>query len=155
MVPFLVDCSENIVRGFCDRFILPDVLKKATRATQLIKLDGMDKNIHRRDYDFNFFISHELLALKRKGKITDSILHVFKMEAKNFISTFCNHVISKSPLSSYFAQCAKSLNPINMTEITDLCEKAFHRLFQKLVDSNHMTSSVADQAEQEYKEILY
>ena len=96
MVPFLVDCLENIVRGFCDRFIM----KKANTTYKLTKLDVMDKNIHMRDYHFSFSINHELRELKEKGKINDSKLHTFKIEAKDFISTLCNHLLSKSSLTS-------------------------------------------------------
>ena len=72
MVPFLVDCLENIVRGFCDRFILPDIMKQANTTYKFTKLDVMDKNIHMRDFHFSFSINHELRELKEKGKINDS-----------------------------------------------------------------------------------
>ena len=154
MVPFLVDCLENIVRGFCDGFILPDVLKKATNTSQLIKLDVMDEYFYWRDYNFSFSISHKLCVLKQKQKITYFKLDAFKMEAKNLIMTLGNHSISSSPLTSYFVQCGKSLNPIYMSEMPDVCEKTFHRVPQKLADCNHITSSVANEAEKEYKKIL-
>ena len=134
MVPFLVDCLENIVRGFCDRFILPDIMKKANTSYKLTKLDVMDKNIHMRDYHFSFSINHELRELKEKGKINDSKLRAFKMEAKDFISTLCNHLLSKSPLTSYFARCAKCLDPTTMGEMPDVCKQSFHKMLQKLVE---------------------
>ena len=133
MVYFLVHCFENIVRSFWDWFISPDVLKKATRTTQLIKLDVMDKNIRNRDYDFGFSIRHELHALKQKGEITDFKLQAFTTEIKSFISTLCNHLISKIPLTSYFARCTKSLNPVNMVEIHDVCLKGFHHMLHSLL----------------------
>lgn len=133
MVYFLVHCFENIVRSFWDWFISPDVLKKATSTTQLIKLDVMDKNIRNRDYDFGFSIRHELHALKQKGEITDFKLQAFTTEIKSFISTLCNHLISKIPLTSYFARCTKSLNPVNMVEIHDVCLKGFHHMLHSLL----------------------
>ena len=61
-------------------------------------MDVMDIDIYRCDYNFSFSINHELCALKKeKRKITVSKLDAFKMEAKNFITTFCNHLILKSP----------------------------------------------------------
>ena len=155
MVPFLVDCLENIVRGFCDRFILPDIMKKANTSYKLTKLDVMDKNIHMRDYHFSFSINHELRELKEKGKINDSNLRAFKMEAKDFISTLCNHLLSKSPLTSYFARCAKCLDPTTMGEMPDVCKQSFHKMLEKLVEYKQVTSHVADEAEKEYKKFLY
>ena len=42
-----------------------------------------------------------------------------------------------------------------MAEMPDVCEKAFHPMLQKLVDCNHITSSVADEVEKEYRKFLY
>ena len=104
--------------------------------TQLIKLVVMDKNILRCDNNFSFSISHELCALKQKRKITDSELHAFRMVAKNFVSTLYNHLILKSELTSCFVQCPKSLNLINMAEMSDVCEKAFHRMLHRSLSSD-------------------
>ena len=153
MVPFLVDCLENIVRGFCDRFILPDIMKKANTTYKLTKLDVMDKNM--RDYHFSFSINHELRELKEKGKINDSKLHAYKMEAKDFISTLCNHLLSKSPLTSCFARCAKCLDPTTMGEMPDVCKQSFHKMLEKPVEYKQVTSHVADEAEKEYQKFLY
>ena len=115
----------------------------------------MDKNIHRLDYNFNFSINHELRVLKQKGRIIDSKLHVFKMEAKSFISTLCIYLTSESPLTSYLARYSKSLNPIYMAAMPNTCEKVIDLMFQKLVDCNHIISSVAGAAAKEYKKFLY
>ena len=155
MVPFLVDWLENIVRGFCDRFILPNIIKKANTTYKLTKLDVMDKNIHMRDYNFSFSINHELRELKERGKINDSKLHAFKIEAKDFISTLCNHLLSKSPLTSYYTRCAKCLDPTTVGEMPDVCKQSFHKMLEKLVEYKQVTSHVADEAEKEYKKFLY
>ena len=129
-------------------------MKKANTTYKLTKLDAMDKNIHMRDYHFSFSINHELRELKEQGKINDSKLHAFKMEAKDFISTLCNHLLSKSPLTSYFARCAKCLDPTTMGEMPDVCKQSFHKMLEKLVEYKQVTSHVADEAEKECKKFL-
>lgn len=144
----MVDCLENISRGSCDRFSLPDVLKKTTWTTQLIKLDDLDENIRRPENVFSFSISYEFPALKQNGKITDNILQPLNFK-QSINVLFCTMFKILKP-NKY-----GHLSPINMAEITNVCEKDFHRLIQKLVDSNHMTLSEANCTEQEYKEILF
>ena len=42
-----------------------------------------------------------------------------------------------------------------MAEMPDLCEKAFHCMLQNLVDCSHITLSVANEAENEFKKCFY
>ena len=99
MVPFLVESLESMIQKFCcSMFILIDVLEKAQSTIKLLKLNVTDKNIHKRDFKFSFGIKHELRALKRDQKISDSLIYTFKMEAKKFLSTLCNHILEKIPI---------------------------------------------------------
>ena len=67
--------------------------------------------IQKRTYEVGFSIDHNLCQLKHKGKITDSHVNTFKKEAKQFVSTLSNHILSKSPLTSIFTRAAPYLNP--------------------------------------------
>ena len=102
MVPFLVESLESMIQKFCSMSILTDVLEKAQSAVKLLKLNFTDKNIHKRDFEFSFAIKHELRALKRDGKISDSMIYTFMMEAKKFLSTLCNPILEKRPVNSNF-----------------------------------------------------
>lgn len=42
-----------------------------------------------------------------------------------------------------------------MAEMPDLCGKAFHCMLQNLVDCSHITLSVANEAENEFKKCFY
>ena len=75
---------------------------------------------------------------------------ILKKEAKHFVSTLCNHIISKSPLTSYFARC---FNPISLAEIPDTCEKRFHNFLQKFVDGKLITSLFADEVKREFHKL--
>ena len=77
------------------------------------------------------------------------------MEAKDFISTICNHLLSQSPLTSYFARCAKYLDPTTMGEMPDVCKQSFRKMREKLLEYKQVTSHVADEAEKEYKKFLH
>ena len=70
---------------------------------------------------FSFAIKHELRALKRDGKISDTLIYTFKMEAKKILSTSCNHIRKKSPLNSYFARCTRSRSPLYLAEALPRC----------------------------------
>ena len=54
MVPFLVNTIEEVLRDFCSKFILDDVMKKAEKALDLVKLDMMNVNIHKPTTDLGF-----------------------------------------------------------------------------------------------------
>ena len=107
-----------------------------------------------RTYEVGFSIDHDLRQLKRERKVTDNHVNIFKKEAKQFVSTLCNHILSKNPLTSYFAHTAHCLNPISLVEILDTCEKGVHSLLQKLVDGKLITSLFADEAKRELHKFL-
>ena len=107
-----------------------------------------------RTYEIGFSIDHDLRQLKREGKITDGHVNTFKKEAKQFVSTLYNHILSKRPLTSYFARAARCLNPINLAEISDTREERFHNLLQKLVDGKLITSLFADEAKREFRKFI-
>ena len=140
MVSFLVDSSENIIRNFAEKLILSDVLKKANNTYKLNQIDFTDQNIQKRLYEVSFAI-----------KVTDSKVNAFTVEAKKFVSTLCNQIIEKSPLNSYFACLARSLNSINLAEMPESFERRFHNLLKKLVDCKQIKSSLADKAKEEFR----
>ena len=94
-VSFLVDFLENIIRKLCAKFILTDVLRKAKSTTDLLKFDFTYKDNQKQDFDFGLSINHDLSVFKGKGKINDSKINSFKMEATTFLATLCNHIIKK------------------------------------------------------------
>ena len=152
MVPF--ESLESVIQKFCSMFILTDVLEKAQSTVKLLKLNVTDKNIHKRDFEFSFAIKHELCALKRDGKISDSLIYTFKMEAKNVLSTLCNHILEKSPLNSYFARCTRSLSPLYLAEAPESSEKYFSGLLSKLVEYKQIKPFVADVAKEEFSDFV-
>ena len=119
MVLFLVACLQSLFRGFAERFILPDVLKKVSPTYKLSQLDKMDESIQKRTYEVSFSIVHDLCVLKNEGKMTDFKTNTFKNEARRVISTLCNHYYIFLYLLSTFLI---------------LPEKVLYNLLQKLVD---------------------
>ena len=132
-MPFIVDSLENLVCSFVERFILPDVLKKATTTHNLSQLVMTDPKTQMRIYEVGFSIDHDLCHLERKKKITDSYVNTFKKKAKQSVSTLCKHILSMSPLTSCFVRAAQCLNSIILTEIPDTCEKQVHNILQNLL----------------------
>ena len=154
MVPFLVESLESMIQKFSSMFILTDVLEKAQSTVKLLKLNVTDKNIHKRDFEFSFAIKHELCALKRDGKISDSLIYTFKVEAKNFLSTLCNQILEKSSLNSYFARCTGSLSPLYLAEAPESSEKYFSGLLSKLVEFKQIKPSTADVEKEEFSHFV-
>ena len=107
-----------------------------------------------KETEFSFAIKHELRALKRDGKISDSLIYTFKIEAKNFLSTLCNHILEKSPLNSYFAWCTRSLSPLYLAEAPESGEKYFSGLLSKLVQYRQIKPSEVDVAKEEFSHFL-
>ena len=87
---------------------------------------------------------HELHALKRDGKISDSLIYTLKMEAKKLLSTLCNHIREKSLLNSYFARCTRSLSPLYLAKVPESIEMYFSGLLSKLVEYKQIKPSEAD-----------
>ena len=122
---------------------------KSQSNVKLLKLNVNDKNIHKRDFDFSFAIKHELHALKRDGKISDSLIYTLKMEAKKILSTLCNHIREKSLLNSYFARCTRSLSPLYLTKVPESIEMYFSGLLSKLVEYKQIKPSEPDVVKEE------
>ena len=99
MVSFIAGSLENLVRSFVERFILPEILKKANFTHKLSHLHMTDPNIQMRTYGVGFSIDHDLRQLKREGKITDSHVNTYKKEAK--------HILSKIPMAFYVARATR------------------------------------------------
>ena len=104
MVPFLVDTVGKILRDFCGIFILIDVISKAVKTVDLIKISMLDTTIHKPNVDLGFTLRHDIGVLKRKGTISDTQISRFKEDAKNFLATLANHIATKTPIQSYFAK---------------------------------------------------
>ena len=154
MVLFLVESLESMIQKFCSMLILTDVLENVPSTVKLLKLNVTDKSIHKRDFEFNFAIKHELRALKRDGKISDSLIYTFKMEAKNFLSTLCNDILEKSPLNSYFAWCTRSLSLLYLAEAPKSSEKYFSGLLSKLVEYKQIKPYEVKVAKEEYSHLV-
>ena len=68
MVSFLVDTIEEIVRDFCGRFILSDVMSKVVKTVDLIIISMLDNTIHKPNVDLGFPLRCDIGVLKKKKK---------------------------------------------------------------------------------------
>ena len=112
MVPFFVDTIEEILRSFCGRFILNNVMSKTVKTVDLIKISMSNTTIHQPNVGLGFALRHYVDILKKKGEISDKQIARFKKDAKNFLATLANHIITKTPIQSYFGRCTRSVNLI-------------------------------------------
>ena len=146
MVSFLVDTIEEIVRDFCGRFILSDVMSKVVKTVDLIIISMLDNTIHKPNVDLGFPLRCDIGVLKKKKRtISDTQITRFKEDAKNFLATLANHIATKTPIQLCFAKCTTSLNPIYMVEDPDACKWLFDHILAKLVSTKHFRSEFEDE----------
>ena len=120
MVPFLPDAIERLVRGFCSKFILDEVMdKKAKRAVDLVKLDVTDKNLQKRDMEFGYRLKHEIKLVK--PKVTDTQIKEFERSAVKFLATMCHHMLQNSPLKIPFVRWCRCFNPLIILMHAEKC----------------------------------
>ena len=143
-VPVLVDTLEEFVWEICTRFALDDFMEKASSTAALIKLNNLDANIHKNIVNVRFGVRHEIKTLKKIRKVTDIQINNFLKEVKQFFSTFCHLILSKSQINSQFTMYYRSLNPFYMTEYPEKFSKLFDVILQKLIALRHITSTDAD-----------
>ena len=151
MVSFIIDTIEEILRDFCGRLILSDVMSKAVKTVDVIKISMLDTTIHKPNVDLGFALKHDIgVSKKKKGTVYDMHIARFKEDAKNFLATLANHIATKTPINSYFARCTRPVNPIYVVEDSDACKRLFDRILAKLVSTKHFSSEFADECKQQY-----
>ena len=100
------------MRSFCGRFILSNVMSKTVKTVDVIKISMLNTTFHQPNVDLGFALRHDIDILKKKGEISDKQIARFKEDAKNFLATLANHIITKTPIQSYFGRCTRSVNLI-------------------------------------------
>ena len=91
---------------------------------------------------------------EKRKKVKECEVDLFLEEVKQFLAALCNHLLTKSPISSHFARCCRSLNPVYMGEYPETCKKLFDKIVEKLVICKHATLTQADAGKNEYSNFL-
>ena len=138
MVPFLVDGIEEIVTGFCTKFILSTV--------DFIKLDVMDRNFQKPDVDLGFGMKHEISLLKSTQKITEN----FKMCTKRFFVKDESPHLEAFPNSIPFYMLVQVYGP----NLHGGLPWRLQENMEKQVSSKYITCTLADDAKSEYRQFL-
>ena len=63
-----------------------------------MKLDVTDKSIQKVTPNLCFDLKSDLKNLKAAKKVTDCHAHNPLLEVKNFLSSLCNHLLTKTPI---------------------------------------------------------
>ena len=87
-----------ILKHFCGRFILSDVMSKAVKTVDLIKIGMLETTIHKPNVDFGFALRHDIAVSKKKkkkkGTISNTQIARFKGDAKNFLVATLSNCIA-------------------------------------------------------------
>ena len=128
MVSVLVDTFEEISSECCSKFILDKVMERSTSTTKLIKLNVLDKNIQKVSVDLGFELKGEIKSFKKEGTIKETKLLDFYQNIKKFLSSLCNHLLTKTHLQSQFTICCYCFNLCFMTDYQSSCKKIFKKI---------------------------
>ena len=125
-------------------------------APVLIKIDISDKKVQKSvsDLDLGFSIKHDLKQLALQKCVTDGAVFMFEEEVISFLTKLCSHMMEKSPMTSPFARCLCCLSPAYILEQSEICEKFFEKIVEKLVSFKTILAKYVDAAKLEYSYLL-
>ena len=130
MVQFLVDTIEEVLRDFCSKFILDDVMKKAEKTLDLAKLDMMNVNIHKPSTDLGFSLRHDMMVLKKSGKVNDTQIFNFKRDVRRSCLHYAVTLLRKHQFSPTLQDVPELLilfTWLNLLIVVESCLITFYK----------------------------
>ena len=74
-------------------------MSKTVKTVDVIKISMLNTTFHQPNVDLGFALRHDIDILKKKGEISDKQIARLKKDAKNFLATLANHIITKTPIN--------------------------------------------------------
>lgn len=135
MLPYLSKDIEMLLRSLMERFIKTTVLENATTLKKLLSIDVSNRENHKsvKKIHLGFAVSNELAQFK---EATEDTVTAFRRDCRNFLETFLNHVMEKTPLDNRLVKHIKCLNPeVLAAETTEVTQEDFKFLLDCLLPS--------------------
>ena len=102
--------------SFSIMHVFSDTMKKADTTLKLLKIDPLNKNIHKPldALDVGMGVNLHLYTWRKSEKYKGSLVLNFHKGVILLLSNITAHVIEKCPLKHQIVRCASSLNPNNL-----------------------------------------
>lgn len=152
MVPFLSDTLEGMLRKLMNDFIRKEVLREASNARKLIKVD-VEKKENRLPVDM---LNHgtAVKAILRSSDITEGAKHQFRKDCIVLLTKLIQKLQERSPLNYLIVRCSSSLSPVNMVQNQEKAVNHFGVLVERLHRYEWVSATIADSAKDEFEDFV-
>ena len=157
MIPYRANDLGLVFKTLLNRMITSEVMAEAgDDCYKLIKIDTSNKANLRslKNIDVGFVAAAELK--KKPGSERDRL--EFRQACRRFILTIIDKLKKKSPLNYSLVRNLSCLDPMEITNKTDLCESKFRKVLQLMVDIRRMKITevrVFDKAKSRLDKLYY
>jgi len=154
MVTFLAQDLFELLKSLMQRFVKPDVMKKATTCSKLLDIKVKDSKslLAPAKVHIGFTTENIIKELVSKKKISERQDLQFRMECRDCLSTTVSRLFEKSPLNHGIVKSLRCLNPKSMvTENEDTNVSRMKKLLQVFVGCGHHEESSCDDVISQYK----
>ena len=160
MVPFIGSDLRRMLVGVMKRFVKKDIMKSADSAVKLMKIDPLDKNVHKSysKVDLGFAAEQELNNVKtrRPNSVSDKQIMELRMQCKDFLAKMSSKLISKCALRYPLARSMSCLDPRQLATSKDTCLQKMKTILAILVPAGRVRGGVAvcDDVMRQYEEFI-
>ena len=132
MIMFLVEDLQSICSKLMQKFVKKSVLDSADTMYKISNLDVLDKQNHKIATDIDIgFAAKAILTTLAKGKaVNERGVLKFRMDCTKFISHVTSKILERSPIIVQTGENLYCLNPQNMIDLSEACNKAFEIVFK-------------------------
>ena len=149
MIPYMANDLGLVFKTLLNRIITAEVMEEAgDDCYKLIKIDTSNKaNLRSLKNMYVGFGAAAELKIK-PGSEKDWL--EFRQACRRFILTIIDKLKQKSPLNHSLVRNLSCLDPMEITNKTDLCESKFRKVLQLMVDIRRMKITDCDATQEEF-----
>lgn len=158
MIPFLSTDLETLLKGLMNRFIKGDVMKSATSAIKLLKIDPTDEGnyCHTKKIDVGYSANREISELLSSKQISDLRVMEFRKNCQAFLIETVRRLLLKCPLGYSLVRNSSCLDPriLSNSKKLDECKRKLKNTLDVLVDARQVKESDCDDILQQYGQFM-
>ena len=136
--------------------VLSDTIEKAETTLKLLKIDPLNKNIHKLPDAFDVSMGANLSIYKKSEKRKGSLVLNFHEGVILLPSNITAHMIKKCPLKCQSVKCASCLNPniLTLSPKNKSSKLKFSKMLVKLTALKQISIKLADDAEEQLSKFI-
>lgn len=153
MIPFLYADLFVLIRSVAKTIVKKQVFDAATSTAKLLKISlEPDSSDLRSSKDT--VLGTATSALLAKIPLSDLTVRHFREACRNFLIATLRKILERSPIRIEMIRAVSSLSPAEITTSAQTACRRFDVCVQTLYACNRITSTVADQAREQFGEIV-